>query len=416
MSTSAPTAVPQPQLVSAGDYSSVVSIISWFVISSTVLAVIARLATRWVISRKILLDDFFIIAATLFSVAHIIAVSEEAANGIGQHEDDLSAIQLSNMQQSSFAADIMYMITLFCAKNSVVILLTTLTPVKIHKTLSYAAGAFITVWTITSIFAVAFQCHPPKTWVFIGNQCFDRAAFWTYFEVVNILTDWMLILLPLGIIWRIQARRAPKFVIFGCFATRIIVIAATVTRVIYFNDAFHSADYTFAAWPAVLCSVVVQGFSIITACIPYLKPFLESLESGLIRSDDLRRMGMTDMYGNGTDKMNSSQGSRHMMSNNRRSEKPHELGSMRKESTTNAKGFVVDTTQAVAIGTAHGDSDHAHHHSWDADSQSSQSKIIKKTTTMSWAIETKESEQPPPSTLPTPRTYNFDKSQTGIAE
>ena len=171
------------------------------------------------------------------------------------------------------------------------------------------------------------------------------------------------------------------------------VIAAAVARVIYLNDAFKSTDYTFAIWPAALCSAVLQSLSIITACIPYLKPFLESLESGLIRSDDLRRMGMTDMYGNGTEKMNSSQGSRQVIPNSRRtSERPHELSSMRKElGTTNAKSFVIDTgAPATAIGTAHGDSDH--HHSWDADSQSSQSKIIKKTTTMSWAIETKEPE------------------------
>ena len=39
---------------------------------------------------------------------------------------------------------------------------------------------------------------------------------------MNIVTDGLLILLPLGIIWRIQARRAPKIVIFGCFATRVM--------------------------------------------------------------------------------------------------------------------------------------------------------------------------------------------------
>lgn len=34
---------------------------------------------------------------------------------------------------------------------------------------------------------------------------------------------------------------------------------------------------------------LVQSLGIMTACAPYLKPFLDSLESGLIRSDDIRR-------------------------------------------------------------------------------------------------------------------------------
>ena len=76
--------------------------------------------------------------------------------------------------QSSFAADFLYIATLFCAKSSVVILLTTLTPVRMHKILSYATGGFIALWSLSSLFAIAFQCHTPKTWIFIGNKCFDR--------------------------------------------------------------------------------------------------------------------------------------------------------------------------------------------------------------------------------------------------
>lgn len=36
---------------------------------------------------------------------------------------------------------------------------------------------------------------------------------------------------------------------------------------------------------------VTQSLSNVTACIPHLKPFYESLESGMIRSDDMRRRG-----------------------------------------------------------------------------------------------------------------------------
>ena len=49
-----------------------------------------------------------------------------------------------------------------------------------------------------------------------------QIAFWTYFETVNIITDSMLVLLPLGIIWNLQARKARKAIIFGCFAVRIL--------------------------------------------------------------------------------------------------------------------------------------------------------------------------------------------------
>ena len=67
------------------------------------------------------------------------------------------------------------------------------------------------------------------------------------------------------------------------------VIAAAIAQIAYLNRSSTALDPTFESWPAVLCAQIVQNLGIITACIPYLKPFLESLESGLIRSDDLRQ-------------------------------------------------------------------------------------------------------------------------------
>ena len=39
--------------------------------------------------------------------------------------------------------------------------------------------------------------------------------------------------------------------------------------------------------------------------MPYIKPFLESLESGMIRTDDLRRRGVTAAYGYNSDRSGS---------------------------------------------------------------------------------------------------------------
>ena len=74
------------------------------------------------------------------------------------------------------------------------------------------------------------------------------------------------------------------------------------------NRAGPSSDPSFRLWPTVLCTQVVQAASFISACVPYLRPFLESLESGMIRSDDLRRRGMGGSYGYGdsSQKGNSS--------------------------------------------------------------------------------------------------------------
>lgn len=44
-----------------------------------------------------------------------------------------------------------------------------------------------------------------------------------------------------------------------------------------------------------------------TACIPFLKPFLISLESGFLRADDENRRTVSDTYGSGGDSGKSPQ-------------------------------------------------------------------------------------------------------------
>ena len=55
------------------------------------------------------------------------------------------------------------------------------------------------------------------------------------------------------------------------------------------NHDVTSLDPTFTLWKAVLSANGVQKTSIITACTSCLKPFLESLETGMIGSDAIRR-------------------------------------------------------------------------------------------------------------------------------
>ena len=67
------------------------------------------------------------------------------------------------------------------------------------------------------------------------------------------------------------------------------VITAVVCQMVYLNRIKHSSDLTFEIWPVTLCTQVVQCLSILTTCLVYLRPFLDSLETGFIQIGDLRR-------------------------------------------------------------------------------------------------------------------------------
>lgn len=50
-------------------------------------------------------------------------------------------------------------------------------------------------------------------------------------------------------------------------------------------------DDIFLIWPNILSTEVIINLGIASACVPYLKPFLTSINSGMIGSEDIRRRG-----------------------------------------------------------------------------------------------------------------------------
>ena len=60
-------------------------------------------------------------------------------------------------------------------------------------------------------------------------------------------------------------------------------------QVVYTKDALTSGDPTFNIWRAAILGQLAQALSIVTASTMYLKPFIDSLQSGFLQAGDLRR-------------------------------------------------------------------------------------------------------------------------------
>ena len=140
-------------------------------------------------------------------------------------------------------------------------------------------------------------------------------------------------------------------------------------QVVYFDAQTSSNDRTFNIWQTTIAAFFVESLSIITASIPGLKPFLRTLETGMIRSDDLQRRRTGSLgypegktIGGSTDSKGSSSG-RHLRLQKFRSFPLHGQNE-------------VSNTAKVTGG---------HRKKSDAESQSSQSNIIRQERT--WTVE-----------------------------
>lgn len=88
-----------------------------------------------------------------------------------------------------------------CAKISMALVMQKLFIGRLFEYTSYILALFTAAWTVSGIFVIAFQCHLPTPWDLTrASECIDTIAFGNYLASTNIVTEILLVLVPL-MVW-----------------------------------------------------------------------------------------------------------------------------------------------------------------------------------------------------------------------
>ncbi|KID82414.1 choline transport protein [Metarhizium guizhouense ARSEF 977] len=224
-------------------------------------------------------------AATALAVAQSVVVVAEADHGLGQHLDDLSREQVTYVLKAEYAAGALFLASMTLAKLSAITTLWVLAPLY-HRRTVLITCSFIILWAFTSIVPALLQCDVPIPWDYIAGQCFQRTAFWIYVAIGDILTDVAIVAIMFTISFQLQLPLRKKMLVGGVFGSRILVTPAIIAHMAVFHGLIDEADATFNMFLPTILAQVVQCLSIVTACVPYLKPFLDSFQSGAMLAVD----------------------------------------------------------------------------------------------------------------------------------
>ncbi|KAF2689638.1 hypothetical protein K458DRAFT_358572 [Lentithecium fluviatile CBS 122367] len=370
---SLPTSDPAPPshpFVTADDHTSLLNVVGWFSVVVIVMTVLTRLGTRWAKSRTVGLDDGAIITSTIFAIAQTVAVSMGVNNGLGRSAGNETDAQLIAQQKSIYAFTIFFILGQFFAKLSIISFVIALTPFRSHQAMSRGLIAMTCIWMLASVFGFAFQCDLPDTWKFVRHKCADRVAFYTFVESYNIVLDTALSLLPSVIIFGLQIDAQRKVITIIFFMSRLLVVAASLAQ---FGVIYSRKKDPFLSWTFALLIMIIQTLSIVTACGPYLKPFLDSVNSGLMGNDDIRRrQGGTGFF----------MGGRKDLAKSCQQDEESELRTFTQHQIS-GESQTFHTVQVSSVPSRDGEE-------WEAGSQSSRAHIIRQTTTYRVSSETCE--------------------------
>ncbi|QSZ30407.1 hypothetical protein DSL72_004930 [Monilinia vaccinii-corymbosi] len=279
---SKPLSSPQI-LISSHNAGPLVNLASWMGLSTMILGVGARIGSKYLVVRRWSADDTLIMIAMCFGICHSVFLSMMVNNGLGRDQDTLSDKELNNYQKYAYVSQLVYIPTLCSAKLSTLFYLRALTPDSNYAILNRIIEIGVTMWALGSEVSIVFQCDLPNPWAALSTeQCFNIGAFWKTIGALDIVSDSGIIFLPIFLVWSVRMPLKRKALVFTAFGTRVFILPLSIIRLVVISSSgsLTLPNQTLVSYHNYLWTAVQLNAAIFFACLPFLKPFMESMSSG----------------------------------------------------------------------------------------------------------------------------------------
>ncbi|KAK4459324.1 hypothetical protein QBC42DRAFT_312104 [Cladorrhinum samala] len=282
------------------------------VTSMTVLALVCvalRLFSRHLKGQKLWWDDWLIIFSLLWNFLVVGFIFAMYDAGMGIHADKVPMDKIVLMAKYLVVAEVLYVFNLVWTKLSILLMYYRIFRFPYFKKWAYAIGAFIIAWVITITFLFIFICVPvEKLWYpDLPGHCIDQVGTWIANAASTILSDVVILCLPIPQVWSLQLRKTEKVAVLVAFCLGFFVVFASAYRFsVLFS--YSALDPTYTLAPTVGWTAIEMSAGIISACLPTFRPVMQwagrgvGMKGGLFGSS----VGQSENYSKNIDKSTSS--------------------------------------------------------------------------------------------------------------
>ncbi|KAB8242391.1 hypothetical protein BDV35DRAFT_28515 [Aspergillus flavus] len=247
-----------------------------FILSTTAVAL--RLLARKLNGTRLYLDDYLIIIALLFKYGCSTGVAILLFNGLGSHITMIPEKNLTIYLKIGWSNSLVYSSCIAFVKFSVLALYKRLfsTPRMIFAA-NIVAG-FVILWWLSVCVVGILLCLPVnKFWdPTVPGSCLDSAQYYYGQQIPNILTDAVLLVMPLKFVWALPISKTQRLLLSGVFVTGGLTLIFDIVRLVAMINLTRSGpDVTYNQTPVVVYTCVEATVGIIAACLPNLRPLLK---------------------------------------------------------------------------------------------------------------------------------------------
>ncbi|KAH7154029.1 hypothetical protein DER46DRAFT_687672 [Fusarium sp. MPI-SDFR-AT-0072] len=250
----------------ASESRSTVAVAVMATLSSISLIVVSlRVYARAIMLRNFGVDDACAILACLLTIADaaIIATINNLAKAI----------------QMFYFSTVVYNLALAVIKTIFLLQYYRAIPVRQYKKTYITCVVLVTCWSLSQIFLNTFMCVPIASFwdVTIKGTCILNKSSFYVGAAGNILTDILIMVLPIPVLRSLKLGRRQKWILMSVFCLGIFTCLISLVRIKFLNIG---TDITWHNVESASWSVSELCCGIICACVPTLRPLLSGHERG----------------------------------------------------------------------------------------------------------------------------------------
>ncbi|KAI1820266.1 hypothetical protein F4861DRAFT_76473 [Xylaria intraflava] len=254
-----------------------------------VILVSLRFYARSLTASQYASDDWLVLAALLgqFVQAGIVIGSIEQGSG-GYHVAYLEETRPEGLVLFSkylVAVSIWYITTIWIAKLSICILYRRLFPQRPVIILLWVTVGVMMLTAIVTLIVTFLACRPFWTnWAPPDVQmthCIDKEALFVWGTLPNVVTDIIMLAIPLPVVWKLQAATNLKIALTITFVIGSAGLVTSILRLRAFYTINPFVDTTYNAVELEIWTVLEPGLYLISACLLVYRPLLEKIRTGI---------------------------------------------------------------------------------------------------------------------------------------
>ncbi|QSZ31175.1 hypothetical protein DSL72_000738 [Monilinia vaccinii-corymbosi] len=172
--------------------------------------------------------------------------------GVGQHVATVMSNDPSDVYgllKAITPGEISYALSLLFSKYSILSFYWRVFGISSMRTIILVMAAVVTLWAVSATIASFLACIPLEAlWnPNIPGKCMPLANFYLGVSFPNVMTDWILLFIPIKYIWSLQMPKSQKLVVSGMFAVGSFVCIVSLIRLII----IYHLDLTDITWGLV---------------------------------------------------------------------------------------------------------------------------------------------------------------------